>query len=270
MWYRPFFRGHVVWITGAGSGIGKGLALEFVRRGAKVALSGRRWERLEETATECQRVGGEALVVPCDVRDDDSVKNCVEEILRHFGRIDVAVANAGFSVKGKVEKLTVEDWKRQFETNVFGVIRTVRAVLEEIKKNQGRIAIIGSVMGSICLPEFGPYQASKFAVRALAHTLYLELYPTGASCTHIQPGLVESELFRVDNQGQYHPDWQDRRPKFFMWTKEKAAQVIVKAIYQRRREYVFTGHGKLATFFAHHFPGFTYALLARFGKYFTI
>ncbi len=260
------FQNQVVWITGGGSGIGKAMALEFCRQGAQVVVSGRRKDKLEQVVQEIQNMGGTALAIPCDITQEREVKETVTQILSHFSSLHVVVANAGYAASGRFEKLSLQDWRRQLETNFFGTLNTIYYSLEEIKKNNGRIAIIGSVMGSIAFPRYGPYQASKFALRAVSLTLSMELASTGASCTHIQPGFVESEIVYVDNQGQFREDWknrEDKRPSFLTWPASKAASVIVKAIYKRKREYVFTGHGKLAVFLANHFPRITYFFLER-------
>ncbi len=127
------FGGKVAWITGGGSGIGRAVALEFAKRGAKVAVSGRREDRLAETVAAIQAAGGTGLAVPCDVKSDDAVDGAVATLVEAFGALDVVVANAGFGVAGPVDKLTVQDWQRQFDVNVFGMVRTVQAALPELK-----------------------------------------------------------------------------------------------------------------------------------------
>jgi NAD(P)-dependent dehydrogenase (short-subunit alcohol dehydrogenase family) len=99
------FEGKVVWITGGGSGIGKALALAFAKEGAAVAVSGRREDRLQEVVEEIAAQGGSGVAVRCDVTDEASVAEAVQKVVRALGGLDVAVANAGFSVAGRVEKL---------------------------------------------------------------------------------------------------------------------------------------------------------------------
>lgn len=259
------FENQIVWITGGGSGLGKALALEFSSQGAHLAVSGRRKENLDQVVAQIESLGGKALAVLCDVVDDKSVEEAVAEVVKHFGRLDIAIANAGFGVTGPLEKLRVEDWKRQYDTNVFGLISTIRYSLPELKKTKGRMVLMGSVMGSLSLPRSGPYQSSKYAVRSIAQTLSMELHGTGVTCTHIQPGLVESEIGQVDNQGKFRENWEDRRPSRFMWKANKAARVMVRAIYKRKREFAFTGHGKLGRFLGMHFPGLIHFAVTRFG-----
>ena len=121
------FDGKVVWITGGGSGIGKALALQFAKEGGIVAVSGRREERLQEVVDAITAKGGKGLAVRCDVTDEASVAEAVQRVVRSLGGIDVAVANAGFSVAGRVEKLSAADWRRQLDVNVIGAAMTAIA-----------------------------------------------------------------------------------------------------------------------------------------------
>lgn len=262
------FRDKVVWITGAGSGIGRAMAIELIKQGATVVVSGRRQDRLETVAREVEAIGGKAAVIPCDVTDERAVGSAVTAVISHFGRLDVAVANAGFGVTGRIENLTTDDWERQFRTNVFGVAATARAALPELRKTDGRLAIVGSVASYVCSAGTGPYSASKFAVRAIGETLSIELAGTGVTCTTIHPGFVESEIGQVDNAGHYHAERPDPRPQKLMWKAEDAARVMVDAIHKRKREYIFTTHGRLVAFAARLTPALVHGVLARqvFGK----
>jgi NAD(P)-dependent dehydrogenase (short-subunit alcohol dehydrogenase family) len=242
----------VAWITGGGSGIGRALAIELAKRGADVAVSGRRAERLEAVVAEIRALGRKGLVVPCDVAVDDQVREAAAKVVAHFGRLDVAVANAGMGVAGRFEKLTDAEWRRQMDANLFGVVSTARWALPELKKTRGRLALVGSVNGVIWLPGTVAYGASKFAVRAIGLTLAQELAGSGVSCTLIEPGFVASDIVKVDNQGRFHDDYRDPRPKKLIWPTDRAARVMARAILCRRREFVFTVHGKLGAFLGRH------------------
>ncbi len=260
---KKSFDGKVAWITGGGSGIGRALAIELAAQGASVAVSGRRADRLAEVVAEIGDAGGTAHAVVCDVVDPDAVVDAVAGIVATFGRLDVAVANAGMSVGGRFEKLTSADWRRQLDVNVLGVVHTAQAALPELRKTEGRLCLIGSVMSFLAMPGQSAYCASKFAVRAIGLTLAQELVGSGVSCTTIYPGYVESEIAQVDNQGRFHPERKDNRPQRFMWSAEKAAAVIAAAIRRRKREHVFTTAGKLGAFAGAHLPGLTYAVMSR-------
>lgn len=182
-----------------------------------------------------------------------------------FGRIDVVIANAGFGVVGPVERLTLDDYRRQFETNVFGVLRTVYATVEDLKRTRGRLAILGSVSGHLATPGGSPYAMSKFAVRALAEALRHELRPAGVAVTLISPGFVESEIRLVDNEGRLRTEGRDVVPRWLRMAADPAARKIVTAIERRRREAVITGHGKALVFLQRHAPGLMSALVGLSG-----
>jgi len=259
------FGGQVVFITGASSGIGAALAREVARRGADVALAARRTERLDELARELTANGRRALVLACDVTRDGDLEAAAARTRETFGRIDVVVANAGFGVVGPAEHLALGDYRRQFETNVFGVLRTLYATLDDLKRVRGSFVIMGSVSGHLATPGGSPYAMSKFAVRALAQALRPELHAAGVAVTLISPGFVESEIRLVDNQGRLRERAPDVVPAWIRMSAARAARTIVSAIEGRRREVIVTAHGKALVFVTRHFPRLTSAVIGLVG-----
>jgi NAD(P)-dependent dehydrogenase (short-subunit alcohol dehydrogenase family) len=257
------FDNKVVWITGGGSGIGRALALAFAKEGATVAVSGRREDRLQEVVEALEAKGAKGLAVRCDVTDEASVAEAVQKVVRTLGGLDVAVANAGFAVAGRVEKLSAADWRRQLDVNVIGVAMTARYAIPHLRERNGRLALIGSVSSMMVAPGTGAYSASKYAVRAIGQALAAELHGSGVTCTTIHPGYIESEIAQVDNQGRFDPHREDRRPKNLMWPADRAARVIVDAIAKRKRETTFTGHGKAGAFAGRHMPGLVHFGMTR-------
>lgn len=249
------FKDQVIWITGASAGIGAALAHEFANRGAVVCLSARRKERLEELAAEITTQGGRAHAYPCDVTSEEDVAATVQAIVADHQKMDCAVANAGFAVGGRVESLSAEEWRRQLDVNVVGTAMTAKYALSELRQSKGRLVLVGSIMSMLSTAKSGAYSASKYAVRSIGQTLSLELHGSGVTCTTIHPGYVSTEIALVDNAGVFHEDREDRRPAKFMWPADKAARVMVNAIARRKREFVFTGHGKLGGYMGRHFPG---------------
>ncbi|PYN86143.1 MAG: short-chain dehydrogenase [Candidatus Rokuibacteriota bacterium] len=263
---RQRFAGNAVFITGASSGIGAALAREFAREGADVALAARRLDRLEALASEIGRAGRRAIVIPCDVTRDGDLERAADKARGALGKLDVVVANAGFGVTGKLETLTLDDYRRQLETNVFGVLRTVYATLEDLKKTRGRLVLIGSVSGHVAVPGSSAYSMSKFAVHALAASLGHELAPYGVAVTLISPGFVESEIGQVDNRGVWRAQAPRRPiPAAFVMATPTAARKIVRAVARRRREVVITGFGKAAVVLHRHAPWLLAAIIRRFG-----
>jgi len=257
------FEDKIVWITGASSGLGEYMAYEFAKHGAWMALSARRKDKLEEVKKRVEDLGGRAFIILCDVMEEEQIYNAVEEIVKHYGRIDVVVANAGYGVYGSIEELDAKAWTRQMQVNVTGLALTAKYALPHLKQSGGRLALIGSVAAYLPSPKTGAYGASKAAVRSIGQTLQIELKGSGVSCTVIHPGLVKSDIAKVDNEGTLHLDREDPRPQNLMWPTEKAAKVMLKAIYQRKREYVFTGHGKFLSFLGQHTPMLTRLLIGK-------
>ena len=255
----------VVLITGASTGIGAALAREWARRGACVALAARRVEKLELLAAEIAAEGGQAAVVTCDVTREGDPSRAVAEVVARWGRLDVVVANAGFGVAGRLEKLSVEDYRRQFETNVFGLLATAKAALPELARSRGRLALVGSVSGLIGTPATSAYTSSKFAVRGLALSLRPELAPLGVSVTHIAPGFVKSEIRFKDNREVLHEGARDPVPGWLVVPAEKAAREIVRAVDRRVKERVVTFHGKVFVFVDRFLPWLVDLLSGRFG-----
>ena len=262
---RQRFAGSAVFITGASSGIGAALALEFAREGADVVLAARRRDRLESLAAEIGAIGRRAVVAPCDVTREGDLERAAAAGRATLGKLDVVVANAGFGVTGLFERLSLDDYRRQLETNVFGVLRTIYATLEDLKKSRGRLVVIGSVSGHIAVAGSSAYSMSKFAVRGLAASLGHELAEHGASVTLISPGFIESEIRQVDNRGVRRAEKPSPPiPAALVMATPTAARKIVSAVARRRREVVITGFGKAAVLLQRHLPGLLAAIIRRF------
>ena len=184
-----------VLITGATDGLGKAAAQLLAERGYRVFAAGRSPEKraeLEALARE-KKLRLESLEM--DVCDDGSVQRAVASVYQKSGAIDVLINNAGLVYVGSVEDLRMEDWRRQFETNFFGVIRVTRAVLPQMReRRKGRILMMSSVSGFVTPPTQGAYSASKHAIEALSNALRYELYPFGIHTILIQPGYIVTNI----------------------------------------------------------------------------
>jgi NADP-dependent 3-hydroxy acid dehydrogenase YdfG len=234
----------VVFVTGASAGIGEGIAREAASRGAAVVLFARREDRVNAIAGQIQAAGGRALGVAGDVTSETQLAAAVDAARRAFGGIDLVMANAGFGVKGTLEKLTLSDYQRQFDCNVFGVLRTIYATLPEVKARTGMIGVVGSANGYLSVPGWSAYCMSKAALRSLCACVRHELLLEGVSVTHLAPGMIESEFRRVDNHGQANPDAQDPVPTWLAMPTKKAAGQMLDAVLARKEEAVITWHAK--------------------------
>ncbi len=255
--------GTTVLITGASSGIGAGLAREFARRGARVALVARRVDQLEALADELRRGGAQASAHRGDVTRDGDIAGVITELGKEGVVPDIVVANAGFGVVGAAHRLTVADYQRQFDTNVFGVVRTLHETIDSLRRTRGRFVIMGSAAAYASAPGGSAYAMSKFAVRALAESLHGDLQSAGIGVTLISPGFIDSDIRRVDNQGGHHADAPDPVPAWLRMRTHKAARVMARGILRGKREVIVTMHAKLLVALARHFPRITRFVLTR-------
>jgi short-subunit dehydrogenase len=243
---QSFFRGKSVLITGASSGIGEELAWQLGQAGAQLTLAARRKDRLEAVAQKIASTGNPPPVIAeCDVTRDGDLERAVSDAVRQWHKLDVVFANAGFGVAAPLRKLTVNDYRRQFETNVFGVLRTIYAALPELEKTRGNLAIVSSVSGWVSTPGASPYSMSKFALRALADAIRPELRATGIRVTVISPGFVASEIRRVDNYGKLHANATDPVPEWMQVSTPTAARATLRAVARGKRETIISVHGKV-------------------------
>jgi NADP-dependent 3-hydroxy acid dehydrogenase YdfG len=191
-------------ITGASSGIGEATARRAVEAGYSVVLGARSIDRLEALARE---LGGEekAIALGCDVAEWADQEALVEVALDRFGRLDVALANAGFGAKRGFLEETPEFWKSMVLTNVYGAALTIRATLPSLKESKGHLLLTGSVAGRRALPG-SLYSATKWAVTAMGEAARLELNGTGVRVTLIEPGSVDTPFFDNPPAGALKPD----------------------------------------------------------------
>jgi NADP-dependent 3-hydroxy acid dehydrogenase YdfG len=186
----------VVVITGASSGIGESTAKLLAREGAKVVLGARRKDRIDALVREISASGGKAVGFPVDVTKRTEVEAFVKGAIETFGRVDVIVNNAGIMPIAPMEALKVEEWDRQIDVNIKGVLYGVAAVLPQMQKQRsGHIINIASVIGiKVFAPGGVVYSAVKAAVRTLTEGLRMELHSQNIRCTIVSPGAVATEL----------------------------------------------------------------------------
>lgn len=179
-------------ITGAGSGIGRAIAIAFAREGANIALVGRRKEKLEETA---KAAAGSSLIVPSDVSQSSQIDQIIEKTAQHFGGIQVLVNNAGLLHPGTAEQITESQWDETFNVNVKGLWLLSRAVLPSLRKSSGGSIInIASVLGINGVRLRAAYAASKGAVVLLTKCMAIDHGPEQIRVNAICPAFVETEL----------------------------------------------------------------------------
>jgi 3-oxoacyl-[acyl-carrier protein] reductase len=189
-------KNRVAIVTGAARGIGKAIAVTFLREGAKVAIIDSDRERLEMLKREIEKEYKGAFTIPCDITRSSDVKAMVVGVHKRLGRIDILVNNAGIIRRGTIETVTEEDWDRVIEVNLKGTFNCCKAVVEVMKKQSfGKIVNVSSIAGKLgditSAPGYGP---SKAGVDALTKTLARQLAPYGINVNAVSPHAIETEM----------------------------------------------------------------------------
>jgi NAD(P)-dependent dehydrogenase (short-subunit alcohol dehydrogenase family) len=208
-WFDDF-RGKVVVVTGASSGIGRETALAFGGVGARVALVARRQHALEEVASAVRAKGGQTLVLPADITKQAAVRTSVRKARDHFGRIDVVVNNAGILIPGPVVDLKAADLNAMLKVNLFGAMFVMQAAVRVLQRQQdgGCIVNVASLAGRRGVPPLGGYCASKFAVVGLTEALRTELVGSQIHVALVMPGVIDTPMaHNIEQSAQLDARW---------------------------------------------------------------
>jgi NAD(P)-dependent dehydrogenase (short-subunit alcohol dehydrogenase family) len=242
-------------VTGASSGIGAATAVELARRGYAVVLAARRAEKLQQVARQCLAAGGEALVVPTDVRRAEQVDALVASAAAKFGRLDVCVNNAGCGLHARVHETSDEQMRAIFDVNYFGAFYGCRAAARVmVRQRSGHIFNVSSVIGKRGVPFNGAYCATKFALCGLTDSLRVELRPYHVRVTAVCPALTDTEFF---DAVQGRPD--RGKPLYAklrgLMPAEAVARKIVQTIGRKKPEILFTPGGRFLVVLSALWPG---------------
>jgi NAD(P)-dependent dehydrogenase (short-subunit alcohol dehydrogenase family) len=259
-------RHKVILVTGASSGIGAAIARRLTADGHRVFGTSRK-----VSGTPVNGV----TMLPLDVCDDDSVHACVAAVIDQAGAIDVLINNAGYLLAGAIEDITITEARAQFETNFFGTVRMVSAVLPLMRaRRSGLIVNMSSLAGRVPAPFWGFYNASKFAVEGYTESLRYELTPLGIQVAMVEPGAIKTPFYAgppVQAPSAYSP-WRERAFETMAAFERKApgpevVADVVSGIVRSRRprlRYAVTLEGKLLPFMRRLFPGSVFESATRF------
>lgn len=189
------FNDKVAVITGASSGIGQQVALEFARRGARLALAARSENALLELQREIEKLDGQALALPTDITDPAQVDRLIQQTIARWGQLDILVVNAGQYIRSSIEKLTIADLEQSMAVNFYGGVHCIQAALPHLRaRRNGHIVIISTMDVKTPLLLDAPYVAAKSALSGFADVLRQELYGSGVRVSVIYPGRVDTPL----------------------------------------------------------------------------
>ena len=241
------FSGKVAIVTGAGSGIGKGLAEELARRGAHIVISDISQERIQSVAAEIVQSGGKATASALDVSKYEAVKKIIDDTVAAHGRIDYIFNNAGIAVGGPAKDFSIDDWRKVIDINLYGVVHGASVAFPiMVKQGFGHIINTASIEGLVPMPGTSSYVASKYGVVGLSNALRIEGADLGVRVSVVCPAYIKTAIFndakmiKVDREKlmKSMPDWAGITP-------EECAKVILRGVERNRAFIVVTAIAKI-------------------------
>jgi short-subunit dehydrogenase len=258
------FKDKVVWITGASSGIGKELALALADLGAKLVLSSRGKQALDEIKASKQLSDDRCMVVPMDLSDMSGVDQMVNEVVKHFGRIDYLINNGGISQRSFSYETGVEVDRMVFETNFFGTVALTKAVMPiMIEQGSGHISATSSIVGKFGFPLRSAYSASKHALHGFFESVRAELVEKGIKVAMIIPGriLTQISVNAVTKDGEKHGELDKGQAEGMK--ADVAAQKILKGLAAEKKEILVGGKELLMVHIRRFLPRLYYKMSSK-------
>lgn len=246
----------VVIITGGSSGIGKALSFEFGRHGAKILITGRNKETLDQVASELQESGIEVMAFQADVCRKEDNQKMVEAVIDQWGKIDILINNAGISMRALFEDVDLDVIKRVMDINFYGALFASKYCLPHIIKTKGSIVGVSSIAGYRGLPGRVGYSASKFALQGFLEALRSELIPKNIHVLTACPGFTASNIRRSALTKDGSSQGTSPRDESKEMTAEECASRIFKATKKRKKHLVLTTQGIFVVWMNKFVPGF--------------
>lgn len=260
----PFFKGKVAIITGSSMGIGKATALALAEKGAKIVLNGRNEERLQHTTDLLLSKGYEAIGVAGNVSSYEDCQRLIHEAIRHFGKIDILINNAGKSSRGYFDELNYAVIREMMEINFLGAVYPTQCALPYLRITKGSIVFISSVAGIRGLPETSMYCASKMALTSIAESLKVELHETGIHVGIVYVGITQNDPGKtVIGADGTLLEIKERDAAIHTQTPQQVAKAIVDHVRKRRFKKILSILGKLNWLANRLFPRIVDKILAK-------
>ncbi|PIQ49411.1 MAG: short chain dehydrogenase [Cytophagales bacterium CG12_big_fil_rev_8_21_14_0_65_40_12] len=238
----------VVIITGASSGIGKSLAIEMGKLGAKVVITGRNEARLNEVGQILDAHKVPNLCLRLDVANEKDTQLMVSETLKAFGKIDILINNAGISMRALFEEIELDVFKKVMDINFYGTLYATKYCLPEILKTKGSIVGVSSINGYRGTPARTAYTASKYAMNGFFESLRTEVMHRGVHILVACPGFTGTNIRNAALTADGTSQGDSPRDEEKMMTADEVALAIIKGIQKRKRDLVLTAQGKMAVF----------------------
>ena len=235
-----FYKDKVIIVTGASSGIGLASAQKFASLGAKVVLAARSLDKLEKIASDLNQrfaAHNSQLIAHCiktDVTKEEDCKNLIDQTVRHFGKIDVLVNNAGISMRAVFKDLDLTVMKSLMDTNFWGTVYCTKYALPYLLKSKGSVVGVISTAGYVGLPARTGYSASKFAVRGFLETLRIEHLYDGLHVMIFAPGFTTSNIRNVALTADGSPQGETPRNEERMMSAERVARIMARGIMKKK------------------------------------
>jgi NAD(P)-dependent dehydrogenase (short-subunit alcohol dehydrogenase family) len=260
--------GKVVLITGGSRGLGLVLGRLLAAKGARLAICARNTDQLEQARIDLQGHGAEVAAFATDITDTNQVDTLIKDVIRHYGRLDVLINNAGIIQVGPHEAMDIEDFELAMKTNFWAALYTMLKAIPYFKEQgEGRIVNITSIGGKIAVPHLLPYTASKFALVGLSEGLHAELKKHNITVTTVVPGLMQTGSPRnVTVKGNHKAEYAwfkiSDSSSILSLKTETAAANIIQALEYGRPEAIFALSAKFASFIQGIAPGWLSQIMA--------
>ena len=251
----------VVWITGASSGIGQALAFAMAKEGAKLVLSSRREQELKNVAEKC---ASDVLILPLDLSNSSNFKDLTQQVLEHFGSIDVLINNGGISQRSEAAQTSLEVDRKLMEVNYFGAAALTKAVLPIMQQQKsGHLVAISSLSGKFGFFLRSAYSASKFALVGFYESLRLEEEKNNIKVSLVFPGFVQTNISQnaLSGDGQKHAKLDNNQKGGI--SAEKCARDIIRGIKKDKHEIISGGTEKWGILLKRLFPKLFYRILRK-------
>jgi dehydrogenase/reductase SDR family member 7B len=246
----------VVIITGASSGIGRALAFECGKRGAKLVISARNREKLDEVARSLEKSGVEVIVVKTDVSVEEDCRELIRRTVDKYGKIDVLINNAGISMRAIFADVELDVIRRLMDTNFWGTVYCTKYAMPYLLQSKGSVVAVSSVAGYKGLPGRTGYSSSKFAIQGLLEVIRIENMKKGLHVLIACPGFTTSNIRNVALSGNGTQQGETPLDESSLMPAETVAVKIADAIGKRKRTVIMTTQGKMTVLLNKFFPAF--------------